>query len=266
MPGRCEVRLSNLADGAVVADAVRIDRLSDTIVGVTVTPSSVPEGGTGTMAYTFHGGGASRRPLTVSFAVGGTAAFGTDYTLTGAASFGASSGTVTFAAGSDTATVVVDPAADAVAEGDETVVLAVDPGPGYAICTPTPPRDIVEQEPIRVVTLGVAPGSVTEDGTGMMAYTFRRTGDLSAPLTVSFAVGGTATFATDYAQARRRQLRLDLRHGDLRRRQRHGHGDRRPDGRQCRRGRTRPSCSPLTAGAGYVVGSAAPRPGPSPTT
>src|SRR4051812_21449648 len=123
--GTLEVRLSNLADGAVVADAVRIDRLSDTIVGVTVTPSSVTEGGTGTMAYTFRRSGGLSAPLTVNFAVGGTATFAADYAQSGAASFGSASGTVTFAAGRDTATVTVDPAADALSEGDETVVLAV---------------------------------------------------------------------------------------------------------------------------------------------
>ena len=60
--------------------------------------------------------------LTVNFSVGGTATFNTDYTQTGAATFTATDGTVTFADGNATAAVTVDPSADVTAEPDETVI------------------------------------------------------------------------------------------------------------------------------------------------
>ena len=57
--------------------------------------------------------------------MGGTASFGTDYVQRGAASFTATTGTVTFAAGSATAVVTLDPTPDSAVEPDEAVALAV---------------------------------------------------------------------------------------------------------------------------------------------
>ena len=45
----------------------------------------------------------------MNFSVGGTATFNTDYTQSGAATFDASSGTVSFGAGDTTKTVTIDP-------------------------------------------------------------------------------------------------------------------------------------------------------------
>jgi hypothetical protein len=68
--------------------------------------------------------------------VSGTAAFTSDYTQTDAASFSASAGTVTFSAGSSTATVTLDPVVDSTVETDETVDLTVVIGSGYTAGTP----------------------------------------------------------------------------------------------------------------------------------
>jgi Concanavalin A-like lectin/glucanases superfamily/Calx-beta domain/CARDB len=58
-----------------------------------------------------------------------------------------------------------------------------------AIAAPTP-----------VVTVGVSPLSVNEDGAANLVYTFSRT-DATSALTVNFSVGGTATFNNDYTQS-----------------------------------------------------------------
>ena len=136
--GTLQVQLSDDADGTVIADAMRIERLSNTIVSVAASPASVPEDGTAGLVYTFTRAGATGGALTVSFGVGGTAVFGTDYNESGAASFGATSGTVTFAPGSATATVTVTPIADGDSgvEGDQSVVLTVSAGTGYAVSSP----------------------------------------------------------------------------------------------------------------------------------
>ena len=52
--------------------------------------------------------------------------------------------------------------------------------------------------PLPVITQAVSPGSVTEDGTANLVYTFTRTGPTTSPLTVNYTVGGTATLGTDY--------------------------------------------------------------------
>ena len=48
------------------------------------------------------------------------------------------------------------------------------------------------------VTVTVAPTSVVEDGPSNLAFTFARTGGAGGSLTVDFAVGGDATFDSDY--------------------------------------------------------------------
>src|SRR5262249_22628646 len=141
--------------------------------------------------------------LTVSFTVGGTATFSSDYGQSGAATFTTSAGTVTFAAGSTTAAVTITPTADTVVEPDETVVLTVTSGTGYNAAAPTAATGTILNDDTDV-SVAVSPVSVLEDsGTGMV-YTFTRAGVTTNALTVNFTVGGTATFGgagSDYTQS-----------------------------------------------------------------
>src|SRR5262249_53299791 len=128
--------------------------------------------------------------------------YGSDYTESGAASFSATAGTVTFAAGSATATVTVTPMAGDVIDGDQSVILAVSAGTGYAIASPGSATGIISDDETDVqVTVAVSPASVPEDATTGSVYTFTRTGSLAGPLTVAFTVGGTAVYGTDYREA-----------------------------------------------------------------
>ena len=118
-------------------------------VSVSVSPANVQEDGTTNLVYTFTRTNLNlSSPLTVNFGVSGlanAAAVGSDpadYTvLTNAnVTFNPTSklGTVTFAAGATTATVVVDPIADTIAEiANETVILTVNSGTGYIGGSPT---------------------------------------------------------------------------------------------------------------------------------
>ena len=168
-------------------------------VTVAVAPASVPEDGPGTLAYTFargrHRGGPD-----------GELRRGRDGGLrqrlraSGAASFGSGAGTVTFAAGTATAVVTLDPIADGTAEASETVVLTLASGAGYAVGSPAAATGTIANDDT-VVSVAVAPGSVPEDGPGTLAYTFTRAGSTIGALTVGFAVGGGAGFGSDYAQS-----------------------------------------------------------------
>ena len=100
-----------------------------------IEPQSVTEDGTNNLIYTFTRSGNLINALTVNYSVTGTAIFNTDYNQTGAASFTATGGTVTFATGLSTATVMIDPIADTTVEGDETVELTLALGAGYNIDT-----------------------------------------------------------------------------------------------------------------------------------
>jgi serralysin len=137
--------------------------------------------------------------LTVNFSVGGTATFNTDYTQTGAATFTASSGTVTIPAGSSTATVTIDPTSDITVEPNEDS----DPDCHYwreLRCGYASRGNGTITNDDTDVTVAVSPSSVEEDGAPNLVYTFTRNGVTTGPLTVNFSVGGTATFNTDYTQ------------------------------------------------------------------
>ena len=101
-------------------------------ITLAVSPSSVLEDGTTNLIYIFTRTGATTNPLTVSYSITGTAN-SSDYT-------GATPGTgktITFAAGSSTAILIIDPTADSTVESDETVALTLASGAGYTVGTTT---------------------------------------------------------------------------------------------------------------------------------
>ena len=133
--------------GSVLTDDPDFGGLADptitAIQGVAVTPSvsvavwpgSTDEGGAN-LVYSFTRTGSAASALSVDFSVGGTASFPADYSQTGAATFTPPTGTVTFGAGSATATINVTPLGDSETESSETVVFTVTPGAGYSVGSP----------------------------------------------------------------------------------------------------------------------------------
>ncbi|GCA80091.1 Calx-beta domain-containing protein [Microcystis aeruginosa] len=164
----------------------------DTSVTLAVSPGSVTEDGTTNLIYTFTRSGVTTNALTVNYTLGGTATLNTDYTRTG------TTNTVTFVAGSSTATVTIDPTADTIVESDETVILTLASGTGYTVGTTTAVTGTITNDDFPSITLAVSPSSVTEDGTTNLVYTFTRTGSTTSALTANYTVGGTATNGTDY--------------------------------------------------------------------
>ena len=164
-------------------------------VSLALSPSSVTEDGTTNLLYTFSRTGATAAALTVNYTVAGSATLGTDYT--GIAATPATK-TISFAAGASTAVVSVDPTADSSIETDETVALTLAPGTDYTVGTTTAVVGTITNDDIPRITLTISPSSVQEDGVSNLIYTFSRTGDTAAPLTVNYTVAGTATLGTDY--------------------------------------------------------------------
>jgi hypothetical protein len=131
---------------------------------------------------------------TITYAVSGTATSGADYaTLTG---------TVTFGPGSTTAFIDVAPINDTDTEGDETVTVTLDPNPdSYSLGTAGAMVTITDNEPEVSVT---APDEFASETAAPGApdvgrFRISRTGDTSAPLTVSYTLSGAAINGTDYA-------------------------------------------------------------------
>ncbi len=189
------VTLSNATNGATITTATATGAIQndDTSVTLAVSPASVTEDGTSNLVYTFTRSGVTTSALTVNYGIGGTATLNTDYTRSG------TNNTVTFAANATTATVIVDPTADTTVENNETVALTLTSGTGYTIGTPTAVTGTINNDDTNV-TLAVSPGSVTEDGTNNLVYTFTRSGVTSNALTVNYTLGGTATLNTDYTR------------------------------------------------------------------
>ncbi|MGQ9663239.1 MAG: Calx-beta domain-containing protein, partial [Kiritimatiellia bacterium] len=100
---------------------------------VTVTaPDAVagePGSGQGEGVFRFSRSGPTGSGLTVNFTVGGTATSGSDYSSLGSS--------VTFAAGSATVDKTVTVLDDTLVEGDETVVVTLQPGVGYTVGSPS---------------------------------------------------------------------------------------------------------------------------------
>ncbi len=163
-------------------------------VSLALATTSVQEDGTANLVYTFTRTGTATNALTVSYQVAGNATFGTDYSQSGAASFTATAGTITFAAGASTATLTIDPTADSIVEGDETVAVTLVSNPNYLVATPaTVTGTILNDDVPAVISLALASESVLEDGAASLVYTFTRTGNNLSALTVNYKIGGSAT-------------------------------------------------------------------------
>ncbi len=106
-------------------------------VTLAVSPATVNEDGLTNLLYTFTRTGATTNALTINYGFGGTATLGTDYTQTGVATFTGNTGTVTFAAGANIATVTINPTSDSTIELNETVALTLIGGNGYTVGTTT---------------------------------------------------------------------------------------------------------------------------------
>ncbi|MDB9450838.1 Calx-beta domain-containing protein, partial [Dolichospermum circinale] len=175
-------------------------------ISLAVSPASVVEDGPSNLVYTFTRTGSTANALTVNYTVGGNATFNTDYTQTGASSFTATTGNITFAAGSSTATLTVDPTADTTVETDETVVLTLATAPGYTINTPAAVTGTItndDSSALPVISVAATDASAAETATGITAnpgqFTLTRLGgNINQAVTVNYTLTGTATNGSDY--------------------------------------------------------------------
>ncbi|MEB3146521.1 MAG: hypothetical protein VKL02_10335, partial [Cylindrospermopsis raciborskii 1523720] len=117
------------------------------------SPSTVTEDGPQSLFYVFSRTGDTTNSLTVNFNVSGSATLNDDYVQRGATSFGTSTGSATFAAGSSVVTLSLDPSSDVVSDGNETVALTLAAGTGYAVGTSSAVTGTILDN-------DVAPGSV----------------------------------------------------------------------------------------------------------
>ncbi|MBP9605197.1 MAG: hypothetical protein KBE53_14100, partial [Chromatiaceae bacterium] len=107
-------------------------------VSVRASDSSATEAGLTTGYYTFTRTGGTTTALTVNYTVGGTATAGSDYQALGTS--------VSFAAGASTVTKTVTPVQDSQVEANETIILTLAAGTGYAVGTPSRAKVILTSD------------------------------------------------------------------------------------------------------------------------
>jgi alpha-tubulin suppressor-like RCC1 family protein len=201
--GNSSAVASQLANLASHANPFADDRLNTTdaspLVTLAVSPASVLEDGSSNLIYTFSRTGPTSSPLTIHYTVSGTATLGTDFT--GIPSTGTIK-TITIAPGSSTASLSLDPIAEALTETDETVALSLISGIGYTIGTTSPVVATILSDDNTFASISnvtddfgliqgtVATGGITDDPSPLI------NGVLSAPLASgeSLAIYNGTTF------------------------------------------------------------------------
>jgi len=149
--------------------------------------AAAPDTGVFTLTRT----GDVTQALTVNVTIGGTAGNGTDYD--------AIATTATFAAGSSTATIIVNPIDDAAVEPSETVIVSVAAGNGYTLGSPNSATVTIGDNDVPNISASIAattPAAAEGGATGQ--FTITLSGTSPTDVTVNFAVSGTAA-ANDYA-------------------------------------------------------------------
>ena len=163
---------------------------------VSIADTSVTEGDSGTTAATFTVSlsAASASPVTVNYTTAnGTATAGTDYT--------ASSGVVTFPAGTTVQTITVPVIGETAIESDETFTVTLDTPTNATLSRSVATGTILNDD---LPSLSIADSSVTEGNSGTATMTFTVTMSTSSPqtVTVNYATAnGTATAPGDYTAA-----------------------------------------------------------------
>ncbi|WP_438811106.1 Ig-like domain-containing protein [Rhodopirellula halodulae] len=109
-----------------VVSVTTIDDEIPTVVSMDVAPMLIAEDGVEDMVYTLSRTGDTSTSLAVNFAISGSANSTSDFTISHA-------GTVNFSAGSSTATVTISATPDSTPEGNETVILTIDPNSAYVV-------------------------------------------------------------------------------------------------------------------------------------
>ena len=175
---------------SVMASGI-IDNVSHTVVSLAVAPSAASESGSNAV-FTLTRSGTLTQPLAVNYTIAGSAVNGVDYQTL--------SGSVAFAAGSATATIVVSPIWDSVSEPLETVTITLNAAPDYDLGTifsrTATIADVAPLQPT-VLNLAVTTGSASESS-GTLVFRVTRSGTGGEALTIPYVIGGSATNGADY--------------------------------------------------------------------
>jgi PKD repeat protein len=180
---------SYILDTVKTATVTMVDNDLPT-VNITATVTTVPEKGQGSAQFTVSRNGVISSALTVSYSIAGTAMNGVDY--------GQLLGTATISAGAAAATIFVTPTDDSLYEGDETVILTLLPNTSYNIGSNNAAAITIVDDDLPIVTIAATDPTAYEADRVPGHFTVYRTENTLKPLTVSYAIAGTAANGFDY--------------------------------------------------------------------
>jgi hypothetical protein len=191
--------------GAVASATGAIDD-NDVAVSVVATDSAGAEQGSNTIVLTATRSGFLAASTAVNLVWTGSAALGTDYSVTvSGATLSSDRLTLTFAAGADTATLTLTPIDDAAVEGDETATLTIGSGISYTVGTPSSASGTIldnDSAPVLpTISTAVTDGAGAEAATDPIVFTVTRAGSTTGTTTVNLTWTGTAALTTDYTVA-----------------------------------------------------------------
>ncbi len=161
-------------------------------VGMVATVPETTEGSASPAQFTVSRTGDTGSALTVNFTVDtstGSAANGTDYTGIGTS--------VTIPGGASSAVINIATIDDSAVEGMELVKLTLSSNANYILSASTTATIKINDDDINTVTLAATDASASESG-DPGRFTFTRTGDTTAALTVYYGIGGSANHGVDY--------------------------------------------------------------------
>jgi hypothetical protein len=172
--------------------AQTLNLLDDDIPVITVTAldSAASEAGPDNGIFLLTRTGDTSLPLTINYALSGSAAQGVDYLPV--------PGVLTLAAGASSGTVTIEPVDDTLGEPAQTVVLQIRSSTAYVSGSPSLATiTIADNNDAPVVTVGIVDATVSEPSdTGRFRITTTGTG--TGNITVRYSISGTATNGTDF--------------------------------------------------------------------
>jgi acetyl esterase/lipase len=174
----------------------RLRDLGAATVSVTATDANASEAGSGTATFTLSRTGSLAAPLTVLWALSGTAEAGPD--------FGGPTKPVTIPAGQASAAFTIHPLDDGLIEGAETAVLTLAHDPAYRIdvTRASAQATIADNDSSAgrpVVTLEAVDPDLAEAGLNEGSFRVSLDGALASDLEVRYTVAGTAVNGQDYS-------------------------------------------------------------------
>ncbi len=161
-------------------------------VGIVATIPETTEGSVSPAQFTVSRTGDTSAALTVNFTIDtsiGSATNGADYTGIGSS--------VTIPIGASSAVINVATIDDSAVEGMELVKLTLSSNTNYIVGASTTATIKINDDDINTVTLAATDSSASESG-DPGRFTFTRTGDTGAALTVYYGIGGSANHGVDY--------------------------------------------------------------------